>query len=212
MIKRLFDLLVSLLALLLLAPVLLLLGALIFLTMGAPVLFKQARPGLNGKIFYIWKFRSMVNLRDAKGNLLPDEDRITALGHFIRNTSMDELPALWCVIKGDMSLVGPRPLLVEYLDRYSPSQARRHEVKPGITGWAQVNGRNAISWEEKFKLDVWYVDNNNFFLDMKVLLLTLKKVIFRENISQDGHATMPVFMGSKPEDLDLDDLQGKNEN
>lgn len=211
MIKRLFDLLVSTFALLLLTPVFLILGALILVTMGSPVLFKQARPGLNGKIFYMWKFRSMSDLRDKEGNLLPDEDRITGFGHFIRNTSLDELPALWCVVKGDMSLVGPRPLLVEYLERYSSKQARRHEVKPGITGWAQVNGRNAISWDEKFELDVWYVDNNNFILDVKILLLTLKKVISRENISQDGHATMPVFMGNKFEDEDADKVEDKND-
>lgn len=197
MIKRAFDLLVSLFALLLLIPLLIFLALVIGATMGRPVLFKQARPGLNGRIFYMWKFRSMNNQRDNEGNLLPDEKRITRLGHFIRNTSLDELPALWCVIKGDMSLVGPRPLLVEYLERYSPTQARRHEVKPGITGWAQVNGRNAISWQEKFKLDVWYVDNQSFLLDIKILLLTLKKVIYREDISQEGHATMPMFMGNE---------------
>lgn len=204
MIKRVFDLLISSFALILLMPLLLLLGTVILLTLGRPVLFKQARPGLHGRIFYMWKFRSMIDLRDAEGNLLPDAERITKLGHFIRNTSLDELPALWCVIKGDMSLVGPRPLLVEYLERYSPSQARRHELKPGITGWAQVNGRNAISWQEKFRLDIWYVDNHNFLLDIKILLLTLKKVISRENISQDGHATMPVFMGNKLDETELD--------
>lgn len=197
MIKRIFDLLLSSCALFFLMPLLIFLAVAIGITMGRPVLFKQARPGLNAKIFYMWKFRSMNDQRDADGNLLPDEKRITKLGHFIRNTSLDELPALWCVIKGDMSLVGPRPLLIEYLERYSPTQARRHEVKPGITGWAQVNGRNAISWEEKFHLDVWYVDNNRLLLDIKILFLTLKKVIYREGISQDGHATMPVFMGSK---------------
>ncbi len=202
MIKRAFDLLLSLCVFLLLLPLLVLLGVVIGVTMGRPVLFRQARPGLNGRIFYMWKFRSMNNQCDAQGNLLPDEKRITKLGHFIRNTSLDELPALWCVIKGDMSLVGPRPLLVEYLERYSTTQARRHEVKPGITGWAQVNGRNAISWQEKFELDVWYVDNYSFLLDIKILLLTLKKVMFRENISQDGHATMPVFMGNEHDEME----------
>lgn len=199
MLKRLIDFTVSFLALVLLSPVLLILSIFIAFNMGSPVLFKQARPGLKGKIFYMWKFRSMLNLHNEHGDLLADEQRITRLGHIIRNTSLDELPGLWCVLKGDMSLVGPRPLLVEYLGRYSPEQARRHDVKPGITGWAQVNGRNAISWEEKFKLDVWYVDNQSLWLDIKILFLTIKKVFFKEDINQDGHATMPIFMGNQKE-------------
>lgn len=197
MFKRIIDFSLSFLALIFLSPILLILALVIAINMGRPVLFKQARPGLNGKIFYMWKFRSMLELRDAAGQLLPDEQRITKLGHFIRNTSLDELPGLYCVLSGGMSLVGPRPLLIEYLERYSPEQARRHDVKPGITGWAQVNGRNAISWEDKFELDVWYVDNQSLWLDLKILLLTIKKVFFKEGISQEGHATMPVFMGSK---------------
>lgn len=199
MLKRSFDILVSLLVLLCLSPVLFFISFLIAIKMGRPVLFKQARPGLNGKIFFMRKFRSMSDAKDGNGNFLDDEDRITAFGYFLRNSSIDELPGLWCVLIGDMSLVGPRPLLVEYLDRYTPEQARRHAVKPGITGWAQVNGRNAITWEEKFKLDAWYVDHQSFWLDIKVLFLTLKKVLFKENISQKGHATMPVFMGTKTE-------------
>lgn len=164
--------------------------------MGAPVLFKQARPGLNGQPIEMIKFRSMRDGVDEKGNLLPDNERLTKLGLWIRKTSLDELPELWNVLKGDMSLVGPRPLLMEYLPLYSPEQARRHEVRPGITGWAQVNGRNAISWEEKFEFDVWYVDNRNIFLDIKILFLTLKKVFFRADISAEGEATMPRFTGN----------------
>jgi len=164
--------------------------------MGRPVLFKQMRPGLNGKPFYMYKFRTMTYERDEQGTLLSDELRLTGLGRFLRSTSLDELPELFNILKGDMSLVGPRPLLMQYLDRYTPEQARRHEVKPGITGWAQVNGRNAISWEEKFALDVWYVDNCSLWLDMKILLMTLVKVFKREGISAAGEATMPEFMGS----------------
>lgn len=197
--KRIFDFSLAISVLLILSPALLVLAVLISINMGRPVLFKQARPGLQGKVFHMWKFRSMNDNLDSEGKLLPDEQRITKLGHFIRNSSLDELPGLWCVLNGNMSLIGPRPLLVEYLDRYSPEQARRHEVKPGITGWAQVNGRNAISWEEKFKLDVWYVDNQSFWLDLKILFLTIKKVIVKEGINQDGHVTMPVFMGKPSE-------------
>lgn len=202
MVKRTFDFIVALLTLLLLSPVLIVISFLIAWKMGRPVLFKQARPGLNNQTFYMQKFRSMTDAKDRSGTLLTDEQRITGFGHFLRNSSIDELPGLWSVLVGDMSLVGPRPLLLEYLDRYTPEQAKRHEVKPGITGWAQVNGRNAISWEDKFKLDVWYVENPSFLLDIKILFLTVKKVFFKENISQDGHATMPVFMGSQADTKD----------
>ena len=160
------------------------------------MLFKQVRPGLQGKPFTLYKFRTMTDARDQEGNLLPDTARLTKLGRFLRSTSLDELPELWNVIKGDMSLVGPRPLLMQYLDRYTPEQARRHETKPGLTGWAQVNGRNAISWEEKFDLDIWYVDYCSLFLDVRIILLTLLKVFRREGIAADGEATMPEFMGS----------------
>jgi len=171
------------------------LGVLMFL--GWPVLFRQVRPGLGGRPFTLLKFRTMTEARDAQGNLLPDEERLTRFGRFLRRTSLDELPELFNVLKGDMSLVGPRPLLMEYLERYSPEQARRHEVRPGITGWAQVNGRNALSWEEKFELDVWYVDHLSLVLDVKILFLTLWKVLKGEGIARPGHATMPEFMGSK---------------
>jgi len=163
---------------------------------GSPILFRQNRPGLRGKPFAILKFRTMTNARDAQGNLLPDAQRLTLLGRDLRSTSLDELPELLNVLRGDMSLVGPRPLLMEYLPRYTPEQARRHEVKPGITGWAQVNGRNAISWEEKFKLDVWYVDHCSLWLDLKILALTVIQVFQRNGINATGHATMPVFEGS----------------
>jgi lipopolysaccharide/colanic/teichoic acid biosynthesis glycosyltransferase len=165
--------------------------------LGSPVLFRQVRPGLGGKPFVMYKFRTMTEERDEQGNLFPDEKRLTPFGAFLRAWSLDELPELFNVLKGDMSLVGPRPLLMQYLDRYTPEQFRRHEVKPGITGWAQVNGRNALSWEEKFKLDVWYVDNWTIWLDLKILWLTLVKVLRREGISAHGHATMPEFKGSE---------------
>ncbi len=195
--KRLIDVLVSLAALALLSPLLLVLAIWIRITMGAPVLFRQARPGLRGNPFIMYKFRTMTDERDPQGNLLPDEQRLTRLGRFLRSTSLDELPELINVLKGDMSLVGPRPLLMKYLDRYTPEQFRRHEVKPGITGWAQVNGRNALTWEEKFKLDVWYVDNWNLWLDFKILLMTLVKVFRREGISHGSQATMPEFRGQR---------------
>ena len=163
--------------------------------MGSPVLFKQQRPGLHGKPFMMSKFRTMTDARDGDGNLLPDADRLTRLGRFLRSTSLDELPELFNVLKGDMSLVGPRPLLMRYLDRYTPEQARRHEVRPGITGWAQINGRNALSWEDKFTLDVWYVDHCSLLLDMRIILQTIWKVLRREGISQEGEATMSEFMG-----------------
>lgn len=194
--KRCIDIFVAGMGLLLLSPVLVVLAALIALRLGRPVLFTQTRPGLHGKPFRMLKFRSMTSACDANGNLLPDEQRLTPFGQRLRSSSLDELPGLWAVLKGDMSLVGPRPLLMEYLPLYTPEQARRHEVRPGITGWAQVNGRNAISWEEKFALDVWYVDNQSFWLDIKILLLTVKKVFVREGISAAGEATMSKFTGT----------------
>ncbi len=197
--KRLFDLLVTLPALLVLAPFLLLLALLIRIRLGAPILFRQQRPGLRGRPFTLYKFRTMTGARDAQGHLLPDAERLTAFGRFLRNFSLDELPGLFNVLKGDMSLVGPRPLLMQYLDRYTPEQARRHEVRPGITGWAQVNGRNALTWEEKFVLDVWYVDHPSLWLDVKILARTAWQVLKREGISQSGHATMPEFVGSPAE-------------
>ena len=195
--KRFIDIIGSLIGLVLASPVIIIISLIIYFTMGRPIFFKQVRPGLKGKPFVIYKFRTMLDLRDEKGNLLPDEKRLTTIGKFLRSTTLDELPEFWNVLKGDMSLVGPRPLLMEYLDRYTPEQARRHNVKPGMTGWAQVNGRNAISWEEKFKLDVWYVDNWNILLDLKIILLTILKVLKREGISAEGHATMPEFKGMK---------------
>ena len=171
------------------------LALLVRLKLGSPIFFRQQRPGLRGKPFTMYKFRTMRDVVDARGQPLPDGERLTRLGRFLRSSSLDELPELFNVLRGDMSLVGPRPLLMEYLSRYSPEQARRHEVKPGITGWAQINGRNAISWEKKFKLDVWYVDNRSFWLDLKILLMTVQKVFRREGISAVGEATMPRFEG-----------------
>jgi lipopolysaccharide/colanic/teichoic acid biosynthesis glycosyltransferase len=193
--KRLFDLLIALPALILLGPLLAGLALLVRVKLGAPVFFRQQRPGLHGKPFRMVKFRTMTDARDAQGALLPDAERLTRFGKFLRATSLDELPELWNVVAGEMSLVGPRPLLMQYLDRYTPEQARRHEVRPGVTGWAQVNGRNAISWEQKFAYDVWYVDNLSFWLDLKILGLTVRKIIVREGISQAGQATMEEFMG-----------------
>jgi len=190
------DVLLSAVALGVLSLVLVLLSLIIRVLIGYPVFFQQVRPGLKGRPFKMIKFRTMSNQCDAGGNLLPDAQRLTLFGRFLRSTSLDELPELWNVLKGDMSLVGPRPLLMEYLPLYSSEQARRHEVRPGITGWAQVNGRNALSWEEKFKLDVWYVDNRSIWLDLKILLLTVKKVFVRDGISADGEATMSKFQGS----------------
>lgn len=201
--KRLFDFLASVLGLLLLAAPMALLAWQVRRKLGSPVLFTQVRPGLHAQPFYVYKFRSMTDQRDADGQLLPDEIRLTPFGKILRKLSLDELPQLFNVVKGDLSLVGPRPLLMEYLPLYSPEQARRHEVKPGITGWAQVNGRNAISWEEKFKLDVWYVDNRSLWLDIKILSLTLKKVFIREGISQDGQATMEAFKGNAISDKEV---------
>ena len=197
MMKILFDKTFALLLVIVLLPVYIVVGLLIWWKMGTPVLFRQKRPGKNGKIFEIYKFRTMTDERDKDGELLPDEQRLVGIGKFIRSTSLDELPQLFNVLKGDMSFVGPRPLLVEYLDLYSDEQKRRHDVKPGITGWAQVNGRNAISWEQKFAYDVWYVDNQSFWLDMKILWLTFLKVVKRSGISQEGEATMEKFKGKQ---------------
>ena len=198
-IKRVFDLFLVLLSLPLILPIYLLLVLLVLAKFNSPILFKQSRPGLHGKIFNIYKFRSMTNESDKEGVLLSDDLRLTKFGKLLRSTSLDELPSLWNVLKGEMSLVGPRPLLVEYLPLYSSKQARRHEVKPGITGWAQVNGRNAISWDEKFDLDVWYVDNQSTLLDIKILYMTIIKVITRSGISQDRQATMEKFKGNNEE-------------
>ncbi|MEZ8445411.1 sugar transferase [Vibrio splendidus] len=195
--KRIFDFIVSLTALIVLLPIIALVAWKIRKNLGSPVLFRQTRPGLNGKSFEMFKFRSMKDAVDADGNLLPDDQRMTPFGGKLRSSSLDELPGLWNVLKGDMSLVGPRPLLVQYLPLYNKEQARRHDVRPGVTGWAQVNGRNAISWEEKFTLDVWYVDNRTFWLDIKILYLTVKKVFVKEGISADGHVTTEPFTGSK---------------
>ncbi len=197
--KRIIDLLGAIFALIALSPLLVLISVLVWIKLGIPVYFKQDRPGKNGKPFRMYKIRTMTNEKGADGKLLCDARRLKPLGRFLRESSLDELPELVNVLKGDMSLVGPRPLLMRYLDRYSPEQARRHEVKPGLTGWAQVNGRNAITWEEKFKLDVWYVDNRSFCLDMKIIFMTVKKVLKRDGISHAGEATMAEFMGTRKE-------------
>jgi lipopolysaccharide/colanic/teichoic acid biosynthesis glycosyltransferase len=202
MIKRLFDFLSALASLLVLLPVIVVVAILIHHKFGSPVLFRQTRPGLDGKPFKMIKFRTMLDAVDAQGNPLPDSERMTPFGQFLRASSLDELPGLWNVLKGDMSLVGPRPLLMEYLPLYSKEQYRRHDVRPGVTGWAQVNGRNAISWEDKFKLDVWYVDNRSFWLDLKILLLTVKKVLVRDGISGEGEVTMSRFTGSDQKEAD----------
>lgn len=193
--KRCFDILASLTGLLLLSPVLIVTAAAVAILIGWPVLFTQVRPGLHGRPFRLVKFRSMTDERGGDGELLPDAQRLTKFGRFLRSTSVDELPELWNVLKGEMSLVGPRPLLMEYLPLYTPEQARRHEVRPGITGWAQVNGRNALTWEERFALDVWYVDNASLALDVRILVLTLRKVAAREGIGHGEDATMPKFRG-----------------
>ena len=195
--KRFIDIILSVSVLLLLAPIIVLLFFLIRIKIGSPVFFHQIRPGLHGLPFQIIKFRTMTDARDAAGNLLSDAERLTRFGRFLRATSLDELPELWNVLRGDMSLVGPRPLLMEYIPLYTPEQARRHEVRPGITGWAQVNGRNALSWEEKFRLDVWYVDHQSFWLDVKILLLTVKKVLKKEGITGVNCATVEYFKGDK---------------
>ena len=195
--KRMFDIVLVLFSIPILIPIYILVALMVRFKFGSPVLFKQPRPGLNEKVFNMIKFRSMTMENDTSGILLSDSNRLTRFGEFLRSTSLDELPSLWAVLKGEMSLVGPRPLLVEYLPLYSKKQSRRHEVKPGITGWAQVNGRNAISWDEKFDLDVWYVDNQSIWLDIKILCLTIKKVIVRDGISAKDDATMPPFKRSK---------------
>lgn len=194
--KRILDVFIVLSVLLTLFPVLVIVALFIRFKLGSPVLFVQNRPGLKCRVFKMVKFRTMLDAKDNLGNPLPDDQRMTKLGSFLRATSLDELPSLLNVLKGDMSLVGPRPLLVEYLPLYNKEQARRHEARPGITGWAQVNGRNAINWEDKFKLDVWYVDNQSFWLDMKILLLTVKKVFLKEGISTEGHVTAKPFCGN----------------
>jgi lipopolysaccharide/colanic/teichoic acid biosynthesis glycosyltransferase len=196
MLKRVFDAGVSGIVLLFGTPFLIFLALMIWMKLGRPIMFVQTRPGMAGVPFTMIKFRTMKNAVDVRGNQLPDSERMTTFGQFLRSTSLDELPELWNVLKGDMSLVGPRPLLMEYLPLYSKEQYRRHEVRPGITGWAQVNGRNAISWEDKFKLDVWYVDNRSFWLDLKILFLTVKKVLVRDGISGGGEATMSKFTGN----------------
>ena len=195
--KRFIDIFIASSAIFILIIPTMVLMLLIRKKIGKPIFFSQIRPGLGGKSFRMVKFRTMSNAYDSSGNLLPDAQRMTSFGYFLRSTSLDELPELWNVLKGDMSLVGPRPLLVEYLLLYSPHQARRHEVRPGITGWAQVNGRNTLRWEEKFNLDVWYVDNQSLWLDIKILFMTIKKVILRDGISGAGEATMSKFTGSK---------------
>lgn len=197
MIKRVLDIVGSLLLLVFLSWLIILVLILAKIKLGSSAIFKQPRPGLNGKVFYVYKFRTMTDERDENGDLLPDSDRLTSFGKLLRKLSLDELPQLWNVLKGDMSFVGPRPLLVEYLPLYNERQAQRHKVRPGITGWAQINGRNAISWEQKFEYDVWYVENQSFWLDMKILFLTGKKVFVSEGISQEGQATIEKFTGSK---------------
>jgi len=194
--KRLLDVILSLLALLLLSPLLAILALWVRIKLGSPIFFRQQRPGLHGKPFMLYKFRTMTDARNEQGDLLPDAERLTTLGRFLRSSSLDELPELWNVLKGEMSLVGPRPLLMKYLPRYTTEQARRHEVRPGITGWAQVNGRNALTWEEKFALDVWYVDHLSCWLDGKIIALTVWKIFKREGINQPGQATAAEFMGN----------------
>ncbi len=198
-VKNLVDRLLALAGLLVLSPILLVLGVVVARRMGRPVLFRQTRIGLNDASFGFFKFRTMTNERDANGQLLPDDRRLTPLGQFLRSSSLDELPQLWNVVRGEMSLVGPRPLLPEYLPRYSAEQRRRHHVRPGITGWAQVNGRNGLSWDDKFRHDVWYVDNCSLAVDIRIIAMTVAAVFGRRGISQQGHATMEPFMGSSQE-------------
>lgn len=196
-IKRATDLIMSLILLTLLSPLMIGIAILVRAKLGNPILFKQNRPGKEGEIFTMYKFRTMNNDEDKYGQILPDRGRLSKFGHRLRNSSLDELPELFNILKGEMSFVGPRPLLIQYLDRYSPEQARRHEVKPGLTGWAQVNGRNSISWEEKFKLDVWYVDNLSLLLDIKILFMTFSKVLNQHGVAAEGEVTMNEFMGNK---------------
>ncbi len=195
--KRIFDLLVTLISLIITIPLMLIISLLVWIFLGTPILFLQQRPGYKGKPFITYKFRTMTNRRGVDGNLLPDAERLTPFGRFLRSTSLDDLPQLWNVISGQMSLVGPRPLLMSYLERYTAEQMRRHDVLPGITGWAQIHGRNTLDWDKKFKLDVWYVDNRSFWLDIKILFLTPWKVFKREGISQPGQATAEEFKGNK---------------
>ena len=202
--KRAFDVVVSAAALALLSPIMLAVAVAVRLQMGSPVLFRQLRPGLHGKPFDLVKFRTMRDMRDRSGRPLSDAERLTRFGRLLRSSSLDELPQLWNVVRGDMSLVGPRPLLMQYLPLYSPEQARRHDVRPGITGWTQVNGRNALAWEDKFKLDLWYVDNRSFLLDLKILALTALRLVKPHGISAAGHETMPEFRGNGPPDQDGD--------
>ena len=204
--KRFFDLLLTSLGLMIISPVLLALALLVRVKLGPPVLFKQQRPGYRSKPFWIYKFRSMTNQRDESGRLLPDEARLSRLGRFLRTSSLDELPELLNVLRGEMSLVGPRPLLMQYLDRYTSEQARRHNVLPGMTGWAQINGRNALTWEDKFRLDAWYVDHWSFLLDIRILLRTLGKWVRSEGISQPGHATAEEFMGTAPGRQEVEEI------
>jgi len=201
-IKRLIDLVITVVGLVIISPILIIIALLVWTKIGRPIIYKQQRPGLKGRPFSIYKFRSMTDARDAEGNLLPDSERLTTLGRFLRSYSLDEFPELVNVLKGDMSWVGPRPLLMQYLDRYTSEQMRRHDVLPGITGWAQVNGRNALTWQEKFRLDVWYVDHWSIWLDMKILLMTVGKVLRREGIAQEGHATAEEFLGNGGSDTD----------
>lgn len=196
MIKRSFDFVVSFFLLVMLLPVITAVSVIVYIEVGAPVLFRQIRPGKDEKPFQMKKFRTMRNAVNKRGELLTDSERLTEFGKILRSSSLDELPELWNVLKGEMSLVGPRPLLIEYIQLYSQEQKRRHDVRPGITGWAQVNGRNNVSWDEKLKMDVWYVDNQSFWLDFKILFLTVKKVLFREDINQNGHATAEKFKGN----------------
>jgi sugar transferase EpsL len=195
--KRFLDIIISLCSLAIASPILITVALLIWLTIGSPVIFRQMRPGLNGMPFQMYKFRTMSDAKDPSGHLLPDAQRLTFVGKLLRSTSVDELPELWNVLKGDMSLVGPRPLLMEYLPLYTSEQARRHEVRPGVTGWAQINGRNELGWDEKFTLDVWYVDHGNFWLDLRIMCLTVVKIFKREGISAEGEVTMARFEGSK---------------
>jgi len=207
--KRIFDIVVSAVALIVLSPIALMVAVAIRVRMGSPVIFRQVRAGLRGKPFVLYKFRTMLDLRDEEGNLLPDEQRLTNLGKLIRRLSLDEIPELWNVLKGDMSLVGPRPLLMEYLPLYTPEQARRHEVKPGMAGPVIMSGRNLLDWEQKFKLDVWYVDHLSFLLDLKILILTFWNVLKQEGISHEGHVTMPRFGCTSSKDVNKGDSHGK---
>ncbi len=209
LVKRLLDIVITIPAILILSPILILIGILVGIFHGFPIIFRQKRPGYHGDLFTIYKFRTMRNLVDISGEPLPDKTRLTKFGNFLRTVSLDELPELFNVIKGEMSLVGPRPLLIGYLPLYNERQARRHEVLPGITGWAQIHGRNALTWQEKFDLDVWYVDHQSLWLDLKILALTLVKALKREGISQPGHATAELFKGNQPETIKDKDTNSK---